>query len=207
MKLGSIQPLRHRLVDHPSFDDPTPQRLGIDSTTVVAHLDQQHPTLVSRFEHQRRRLVLARRSSHVGDLDSMIDGVPQHMGERRLERGEDLAIDAGPPTADFEPDLLAEGPREVPDHAGKSVPTVFEGSHPTAEDLAVEIGGDLLGPAEQAVELLDEFRNRTASLVDVSSEFRQWITGVAKRRPHPVLHRFETTVQSHHLLANAEKTP
>ena len=107
-------------------DNRGTEALEIDAAPIVGHGDLERARAVACLEAHDAFDRLARVPPRVGRLEPVIDSVPQQVPQRRIELGQDVAIDPRRLAGDIEARVFAERPCQVAHHARELVNAVGE---------------------------------------------------------------------------------
>ena len=142
------------LGEHALLDGAGAQDVAVDPGPVVAKLDEDHVPALKGGEGDATTLGLAQLAAGLRRLDSVVDRVPQQMGQGVLQDLKDLLVQLDGHAGGDEVDLLAPLPGDVADHAVEAVEERAHGQHARLSDAFLEFPGDQRRPQAVTGKLL-----------------------------------------------------
>ncbi|MCY1414166.1 hypothetical protein D9M71_296090 [compost metagenome] len=141
---------RHRVSGRQgALDDAAAQALQVDTGAIVDQLQAEHARLVRSPQADHPLVRLARQQAPLGQLDAVVDGIAQQVGQRCFELFQHIAVDLGLLPFHHQPHRLAQRTAQVADHAALPGQHVGKRPHPTGQGGVIQQLRTLTGlPAE-----------------------------------------------------------
>ena len=124
------------------FDGFPLERGGVEPAPVVGDLNRHAARLMKRSQGQLSGRVLAFCPAFLRRLETMVDGVADHVNQRIADLFEDGLVQLDSLAFDDEPDFLSERPREVSHQARESLENGLDRQHPNRHDAGLEFVGN-----------------------------------------------------------------
>ncbi|MCY1355687.1 hypothetical protein D9M69_421180 [compost metagenome] len=159
------QPRRGLFRGQAAPHDRAPQGVQVDARAVVEDLDHQPAGIVAGLQRDPAFGGLALGLAHRGRLDAVVHRVAQQVGERGVERFQDVAVDLRAGADQLQVHGLAERAAQVADHARVAGQAIRERAHARAQRAVIEPARKARGAVVVLVEFIGPPRQLAVAVV------------------------------------------
>ena len=139
--------------DQAFFERLVPDRLQVDSVTVVRDLDVHLAAFVEGAQQEPSLCWLLGGQAVGRALHAVIDAVADQVGQGILDRLDDGLVELGLAALHLDAHLLAAHQRQIAHDARQLLPDIANGLHARLHDAGLQLGGDEVQPLRRRGEI------------------------------------------------------